>query len=180
MALSVNFTATQTVGAPSKIDFTDTSTGSDPDVVKRWVFIRIPNGSYLVEDGTTTDYEVWDGFPSVNTLTLDVLDKDYACTITVQWLKSDNTVLYEKILKFGFTLYNESFDYTLTQRLAGNPLLINDNSFYQNKSDLRTNIDSGNQAISLAGDTFAAQQCYDRATALRINSQYYFNGNPNT
>jgi hypothetical protein len=74
-------------------------------------------------------------------------------------------------------LYNETFDYQLTQVLTGNPLVINDNNFFPNKSDLRVNIDGGNQAIFFATDLFSAQQCYDRATNLRLGSQYYFNAN---
>lgn len=180
MALVVNFSASQNLGEESEILFTDTSTGTDVAVTQRRIYIQTPSGDYLVEDGTTTEYEVWSGFPATTTITLDVLTKDRAVTITVQWLDVSNTVLYDKTLKYGFTLYNETFDYGLTQLLAGNPLLINDNNFYQNKSDLRVNIDSGDQALSLAGDTFAAQQCYDRATELRVNSQYYFNENPDT
>ena len=78
---------------------------------------------------------------------------------------------------YGFTEYNEMFDYGLTQMLTANPLLINDNDYFPHKSDLRTSIDSGNQAIIYAQDLFAAQQCYDRATNLRLSSQYYFNIN---
>ena len=180
MALTVNFTATQTLGEPSEINFTDTSTGTDVAVVTRRIFTRTPAGEFLVEDGTATQYEVWGDFPTTTTKTLDVLDKDYATTITVQWLDVSNNVLYDKTLIRGFTLYNESFDYGLTQLLSGNPLLINDDDFFTNKSDLRTEIDSGNQAIERASDPFGAQQCYDRATNLRLNSQYFFNGNPNS
>jgi len=100
--------------------------------------------------------------------------------ITVDWI--DNTsptpiVVATKSYTLGFTLYNETFDYQLTQVLSGNPLVINDNKFFSNKSDLRVNIDSGNQAIEFATDIFAAQQCYDRATNLRLNSPYFFNSN---
>lgn len=178
MALNVNFSCSQTTGAVSKINFVDSSTGSDGAVTQRRIYIQTPNGKFLAENGTATKYEEWINFPGTTTITLDVLKKDQACTITVQWLDIFNNVLYDKTLKYGFPLYNESFDYGLTQLLAGNPLLINDNNFYQNKSDLRVNIDSGNQALELAGDTFAAQQAYDRATELRLSSQYYFNKNP--
>jgi hypothetical protein len=51
----------------------------------------------------------------------------------------------------AFTLYNETFDYGLTTMLSANPLLINDNSFWGNKVKLREAIDSGNQALEIAG-----------------------------
>lgn len=176
MPLVQNFSTSQTLGLPSVITFADTSTGSDTDVSSRRIYMQTSSGSFLVEEGTLTDYESWS--ISVSGISLNVMPvKDYALLITVEWLNSSNVVLYRKQSTVGFTLYNETFDYQLTQILSGNPLLINDNSFFKNKSELRECIDSGNQAVSLAGDTVAAQQCYDRATNLRLKSQYYFNSN---
>jgi hypothetical protein len=175
MPLTPNFTAVQLFGSPNNIILTDTSTGTDVAVTSRRVYIQMANGTYLVEEGTTTDYEVWDY--SEDSITLDVLTRDVAVTITVQWLDSTGTDLYTKLYEFGFTQYNESFDYGLTQMLTASPLFINDNNFFQNKSELRVCIDSGNQALSLAGDLFAAQQCYDRATRFRLESKYLFNIN---
>jgi hypothetical protein len=175
MPLTVNFSATQILGEPSEIVLTDTSTGSDNTITQRRVYIETFNGSYLVESGTTTDYEAWD--IAEESIVLDVLTKDYAVSIKVEWLTAANAVVYSKTAKSGFTLYNETFDYGLTQMLAANPLLINDNSFFDNKISLRNYIDSGNQALTYAGDLYATQQCYDKATELRVNSKYYFNAN---
>lgn len=175
MPLTPNFTAVQLYGSPNEIVLTDTSTGSDVTITSRRVFIQMPNGTYLVEEGTTTDYEVWN--IADDSITLDVLTKDVAVTITVQWLDVTDTVVVSKVYDFGFTQFNESFDYGLTQMLTANPTLINNNDFFPNKSELRVCIDSGNQALSLVGDLFAAQQCYDRATSYRISSRYLFNIN---
>lgn len=121
MALTPNFSASQVEGAPSEIVLTDTSTGSDVTITQRRVYLRTPLGEFLVEEGTSEDYEVWSGFPGTTSITLDVLDKDYALTITVQWLTAGGTVVYDKTYLIGFTLYNEEFDYNLTQLLSGNP-----------------------------------------------------------
>lgn len=180
MAFTPGFTTAQTVGLPNKINFTDTSTGSDINIVSRRIYIKDAANNYLVQAGTTTNYEPWSIVsPPLDPLSisLDVLKKDMALYVTVQWLNASNTVLYEKSFLTGFTLYNEAFDYQLTQVLSGNPLLINDHNFFNNKSQLRVSIDSGNQAIFLAADIFGAQQCYDRATNLRLNSPYFFNAN---
>lgn len=178
MALDVNFTAEQTPGAPGDILFTDTSTGSDVAVTQRRIYIQTDEGDYLVEDGTTTEYEVWSGFPGTTTITLeDILDKDYACRVVVQWLNVSNVVLYDKTLYYGFTCYNEDFDYELTQSVAGNPKLMSDNNWWPNKSLLRNYIDSGNNAVSRNSDISAAQQCYDLATEMRTRRQYLFNIN---
>jgi hypothetical protein len=175
MPFSPNFSTSQVLGLPNQIVFTDTSTGSDSNIASRRVYMQTAANIYLVEKGTTTNYEVWSLLDT--TVTYDVLSKDYALYVTVEWLDASNIVLYNKQFLLGYTLYNESFDYHLTQVLSGNPLLINDNNFFENKSQLRVSIDSGNQALTFATDIFAGQQCYDRATNLRLNSPYFFNSN---
>lgn len=175
MAFVPDFVAIQPFGSPNLIEITDLSSGSDSRIVTRRIYVKKADGSYLV------DATIWD-YPNM-AISLDVLTKDTACEITVEWLDGiptptyDPIVLYDKIILYGFTEYSEMFDYQLTQMLTANPLLINDNDYFPNKMDLRVSIDSGNQAIIYAQDLYAAQQCYDRATNLRLNSQYYFNIN---
>lgn len=173
MSLIPNFTASQATGSPSEIILTDTSSGSDVAVVSKRAYFSDCYGNFLVETGTSTEYEVW----TTNPQTFDVLTKDYAVKITVQWLDINGDVLYDKSLNFGFSQYNEDFDYQLTTLMASNPLLIQDNSFYEEKSNLRTFIDAGDKAVTRVSDIYAAQLCYDQATNLRLNSQYYFNAN---
>lgn len=175
MALVPNFTAVQIAGFPSQVVFTDTSTGSDGAITSRRIYMAKVDGSFLVPSGTSTQYIVW---PYIDTqITVDDLDKDYALLITVEWLDVSNNILYSKQLLLAFTIYNETFDYYLTQMMAANPLLVNDNNFFTQKSALRTYIDAGNQALTLASDQENAQLCYDQATNLRTSSQYYFNSN---
>lgn len=176
MALTVDFSAENILGTPGDLLFTDLTTGTDGTITQRRIYIRTWDNDPIVIEGTSTEYEVWSGFPGTTTITLeDILDKDYGVIITVQWLTALGVVVYDKVESYGFTEYNEEFDYSLTEMLSGNPLLINDQNFYTSKSDLRTDIDSGNKAIEQWSDIYAAQQCYDRATELRINSQYYYN-----
>ena len=175
MAFIPEFVAIQPFGTPNLIEITDLSTGSNSNIVTRRIYIAKADGTKIV-DGT-----IWD-YPDMS-ITLDILTKDIACEITIEWLDGvptptyDPIVLYNKVIMYGFTEYSEMFDYGLTQMMTANPLLINDNDFFPHKSDLRTSIDSGNQAIIYAQDLYAAQQCYDRATNLRLSSQYYFNIN---
>lgn len=170
-----NFTAAQVVGFPSQILFTDTSTSPDGAVTSRKIYMAKMDGSYLVPVNNPTSYIAWDIANA--SITVDALDKDYSLLLRVDWLDVTNVVLYTKTVLAGFTLYNETFDYYLTQMMAANPNLINDNNFFSNKSTLRTDIDAGNQAISLASDQTNAQLCYDLATGLRLNSKYSFNAN---
>ena len=178
MALTPSFTAVSVSGYPSQIRLTDTSSGSDGAIANRRVYIATCTGSFLVPTGTTTEYSVWNLIDrGGTTINLDVLSKDYAVLITVQWVDINGVVLYDTSANFGFTLYNETCDYGLTTVMSSNPLLINDNNFFKNKSQLREAIDSGNQALVIAADLYNAQQAYDRGTAIRLASQYFFNEN---
>lgn len=167
MAIVPNFSVSQVIGLPSEVVVTDTSTGSDVNITQRRVYLRKPDGTFLVPSGTSTEYVAW-AYAS-SSITIDALDKDYALAITVQWLDVSNTVLYDKTVNTGLTLYNSTNSYQRTQKLSGNPLLINDDDFWDRKEQLRECIESGNDAISFAADMFAAQQCYDRGTAIRLN-----------
>lgn len=176
MAFSPSFTAQSVSGYPNKIIFTDTSSGSDGTITQRRVYAVTDIGTFLVEEGVTTKYNKWDYADA--TITLALLSKDFALRLTVEWLNVSDVVLYDYTIDAtGFTQYNENFDYTKTQMLQYNPLLINDNNFWENKSKLRELIDSGNSAITQASDLFSAQQCYDYATAIRLGAQYLFNSN---
>ncbi len=85
------------------------------------------------------------------------------------------STLYTSTQIKGFTEYNENFDYNLSSILASNPLLVNDNSFRENKTNLRLFIDSGDKAVLDSSDIVSAQLCYDEATKIRLSSPYYFN-----
>ena len=176
MALTASATAVSVSGEPSNVLFTDTSTGSDGTITSRRIYVSDKDGEFIVVSGTTTEYEVWDYADS--SITLDLLTKDMAVKIVIQWLNVSNVVVYDYTISAeGFTEYNSEFDYELTQQMTGNPKLIDDNAFWTNKNKLRTYIDAGNQAILLASDLSNAQLCYDKATELRLSSTYYFNKN---
>jgi hypothetical protein len=175
MALTPSFTVAQFLGTPSKLTLTDNSTGSDVNITSRRAYVQMWDGTSLVSAGVTTDYNVWSY--SQSTVLLDILSKSIGAKITVQWLNASNVVLYDKIGYYGLTEYLEEFDYGLTQNVASNQRLMNDNNFWKNKTKLRTLIDSGNKAILNYSDIYSAQQCYDQATELYNNSQYYFNIN---
>ena len=179
MALSVSFSATQTPGLPGNIIFTDLSTGTDVLVTGRRIYIQGTDGDYVVLEGNTNEYSTWGSFPSVSTITLeDILPtQDIAARVVVEWVDVSGNVMYNSTQYIGFTCYNEDLDYSLTQNVTGNQLLINDNNWFGNKNKLRLLIDSGNKAIERNSDIASAQICYDLATEIRINKAYYFNQN---
>ena len=175
MAIVPNFTCTQPLGESSVITIEDTSTGSDAGILGRRVYLRTAEGTFLVPEGTSTEYIEWDYADS--TIDIDVLDKDYALDVIVQWVGVSASILYDKTILNGFTSYNEEFDLSLSSLLASNAKLFEDNNYFLHKSKLRDAIDSGDKAVSRGGDIAKAQACYDIGTQLRLKSQYYFNAN---
>ena len=175
MPLVPNFSTSQTAGSPSVINIQDTSTGSDVAVTQRRVYLVDWQGNYVVPSGTTTDYVQWN--IAQNTIAIDCLSQDMALEVTVEWLDINDVVLYDKTELVGFTLYNETFYYSLTQAqsAASTPTtILQYTTFLKNKSNLRLFIDSGNQAVTLASDIVSAQQCYNLASNLVTNQDFFF------
>ena len=171
MPLTPNFSTSQQAGLPSNVIITDTSTGSDVAIVERRVFLVNYAGEYVVADGTTTNYTVWPLAQS--SISIDCLTEDTALSVTVNWVDAGGVTLYTKTSLAGFTLFNLTFYYSLTQGQAAisNPsYILQDNTYFQNKSKLKTLIESGNNAITLGYDITSAQVCYDLATYM-VNNQ---------
>lgn len=172
MALSVSFTVSQVVGSPANIVVTDGTTGSDVTAVGRRVYVTNSAGAYLTSGPTLTTAIAYTDFPlaSGSVLTIqNILPQDSALNVALTYVDiNGNPVATDTNLE-GFTLFNETFYYSLTQAQASQsnpPPIIQDTLYYSNKMQLRTLIDSGNQAISLGSDIVSAQNCYNMATAL--------------
>lgn len=178
MALTPNFSTTQVVGFPENIVLEDTSSGSDAAITQRRIYLVNSEGDYVVPSGTATDYV---DFPVVSLIgdeiTINCLTADAALDITVQWLDVNNVVLYSKTLLKGFTLYNNTFLYSLTQAEASQstpPNILQDTQYLQNKAALQIYIDSGNQAITYGDDITSAQNMYDAASYLVENENFFY------
>jgi hypothetical protein len=181
MSFVANFTASQIIGIPATIIFEDTSVfdpGDDTDITERRIYLYKSDGNTIVYDGFEEPYIYWP-YPDPITLQLDdLLNKDYALNVYIQWYDSVNNVtIASKSKSIAFTMYSDTFDYQLTQVLAGNPVVINDNNFFPNKMKLRCLIESAQNALTFGDDITSGQICLDQATQLRVNSQYYFNTN---
>lgn len=176
MALTPDFSTYQEVGSPSIVNIVDTSTGSDVAIDSRRVYLVDSQGNYVVPSGTTTDYVVWSYADTE--IAIDCLSIDMALNITVLWLDSGGVTLYSKTRLQGFTLYNMTFFYSLTQSQASqqNPPInvLQDTDYYASKTTLLSNIESGDNAIVYGGDIFTAQLCYDMATFMVQNEAKFF------
>lgn len=179
MPITASFSTSQSVGSPSEIILTDSSSGSDITATTRRIYIVNAAGEYITESGTTTavaytEFPLADG----SSITLDVLDFDMALYITLTYNTVAGAVVATVTNLRGFTLYNETFYYALTQAQAMQnqppPMIMQDSTYYTYKGILRTEIDSGNNAIEYGSDITSAQAAYDRATFLVTNQNIYF------
>ena len=94
-----SYTVEQLQLNPNILRFTDTSTGSDASITDLRIYLQQSNGKYLVTEGTTTDYIVSTYIE--NPHYINVLDKDYALKIVVQWLYQQTTPYVSRITENG-------------------------------------------------------------------------------
>jgi hypothetical protein len=172
MALSPAFTISQSALSPSNITATDTSTGSDGAITSRRIYFQTSQGTYLVESGTSTDYEVWSYSDSSETF--NVLTTDQALSITVQWLDVSNNVLYSLTQVFCLSEFNQQFFYYLIQQQALTPNIIQDSNYFSNIANYWMNITGAIQAIEIGADVSASQNCLNRATYMMDNQANFF------
>lgn len=172
MAFEPNFQITQNYGSIADITIIDTSTGTDLTITDRVIYLRKDNGTYLTPTGSITDYIVW--LISGNQLVIsDILDKDYALDVTVNYY-SGSTVIYTKTILNLFTAYSDLFLRQLTQALAANRVTITQRNFWLDKNKLRVLLDDATQAVTLINDQTIAQFCLDEAKKLTDNIQTFF------
>ena len=129
------------------------------------------DGTFLVPTGTTTNYITWSY--SFLFKDIDVLDRDYAVDIVVEWL-AGTTVIYTVSTLYAFTLNSELFYYNLTQYIASNQIQIRNTPYYDNKMLYRVCIDEANNAVDFGADISSAQNALDRAYFLEQNQNIFF------
>jgi hypothetical protein len=172
MALTENFTATQALGFPSQIIFTDTSTGSDGAIAARRIEVVDSDGNFIVAEGTTTDYEVW---PYANaTITLSLLTIDRAVYITIKWVNSGGATLYEKTILTVFRLYSITYYIYLIKTQSSNIKLRENANFYLNEIRLLCSLQEAYDAVYYAGDISSAQAALTRAKQLVDQPSNFF------
>lgn len=172
MALSVDFSVTQSLANPNELAFVDLSSGSDGTVTTRRIYILTANGTYLVESGTSTDYELWP-LPLATSITLDVLTQATSPSIQVDWM-AGSTVAYTKTELYDFPLQLYLFQYQLSQTQISNPTIVQDTNYYGNKIKLLVNIKDAETSIDLMSDIYNGQNSLDMGTYLVNNESLFF------
>lgn len=171
MALTVSISVAQNNGNPSDFTISDTSTGSDPSITIRRVYLTKSDGTYLVPDGTSTDYIEWPIAES--SITLDVLERDMALEILVQWL-AGAVVTYAYENSYPFLAYTNTFLYNLSVDQSSNPAIINATDFFANKTKMYSYVKEAENAIAVGEDTVKAQFAMDAAYQMILNEDKYF------
>jgi len=179
VAISTSFTTSQTIGNTAGINIVDTSTGSDVTATGRRIYLQNSLGQYVTESGVTdavayTSWPLADG----NSISLDVLENATALEVTLVYVNVSGVSVSQATKLCGFTLYAESFYYSLTQAQAQQntppPTILQDSNYYMQKMMLRVNIDSGNNAITYGDDIVSAQNCYNLANYQIANETFFF------
>ncbi len=172
MPLTPSISVAQSALTPNEISITDNSTGSDAAIDHRRLYIQTASGGYLVEEGTTTDYELWDY--AQDTIALDVLDQDECVNIVVQWLSAANAVLYTYENQYALAEYNKQFLVYLVQAQGLIPGIVQDNNYSGNVGLFWTNIIAGINQVEFGAEIAGGQNCFNRATEMRLNESKYF------
>ena len=173
MALTPNFTTSESLGTPENITFTDTSTGADASITARRIYIVLANGNYLTTAGesTTVVYEDWDYADTE--ITLALLSRSTVGDVTVKWMNG-STVLYTKTILNEWNLYDYLFAFELLQSQTATPGVVQDSSYYSNFFMYLTNLWNAENAVEVGNDIYSAQSALDRNYQLSQNSNYYF------
>ena len=166
-----DFNVTQTPASPSQIVVTDMSTGSDPAITQKRIYVQDINGAYLVPAGTTTNYVTW---TTGQTKTLDILSTDQAVNVKVEWLDAFAYVLYQSNANYCFSQYNQQYFYYLVQVQSQTYNIIQDNRYWQNMATYWANIIGAIKAVELGNDIFGSQVSLNRATFMQNNAQNFF------
>lgn len=177
MAFNGAATITQGIDVTSFI-VTDSSTGADAGLTGRRIYLYLSDGSTLTPPGSATPYINWplvSGIGDVITLT-GILAKDYSINITVLWISSaplspPSTYTFATLKTFTGNI--QLFAYGLTQMQAGNPLLVNDNGYFPNKSKLRVLIEDAIDCQNY-NDQYNSQLSLNEAYKLQVNAKSYF------
>lgn len=172
MSFSQNFIVAQTPANPAYILISDTSTGSDPSIIGRRITITDCFGNYLVPTGTTTNYIDWPLLD--NPISLNVLTKDTAVNILVEWMYAGPVAHYSLNNNYCFSEFNKQFLYYLIQLQSMTYNIIQDNNYWGNVATFWTNIIGAINSVEIANDIFASQACLDRATFMAQNQANFF------
>lgn len=173
MALTPNFSVSESLANPDELTFTDTSTGSDGTITNRTITILLANGNWLSEAGESTTEVSMNWSYSQSSITLDLLSNSTACDITVKWL-AGSTVVYTKENTFCFNLYDYLFMLQLLQGNTSAPQQLQDTNYLSNSYAFIVNLFNEENAITYGGDIYSSQNAMNQNLNFITNEADYF------
>lgn len=174
MSFSGSFTVTPSPTDPTSFTLTDTSTGSDTNIIDRNVYLYQTNGVLLLAAGSTTNYIDWPVGPSTLAIT-GLLTQDYSLNILVNWISTDpiSGSTYTYSLLYTFTGNTALFINGLIQQIAANPQLENSYNFLGNLAKMYVYLQNALNATTYM-QQFSAQGALDQIQNLIQNQSLYF------
>ena len=147
---------------------TDTSTGSDGTVTKFVLTIYDDSNTQIAGSPVTFTYT-----PNA-TYNVSILTQDIAVNLVASWQTTGGAIQATTSQIFVFTGFLEWFYYGLIQQVAANNNLFRDRNFFANLSQLRTLIDSANQALNIGNSIFNAQAMILLGQYMVTNSNLFW------
>lgn len=169
MAFNANYSTSQGVDVTS-FTITDTSTGSDPNLVTRSISLFKTDNTLL--GGSAIAWPLSDGSSK---LISGLLTRDFSLNIVVTWTSSSPIPgsTYTKAGVVTFTGNSNEFAYGLLQQIAANQSITNDNGFLMNLALVNSDIRNAERATTYA-DQGNAQAALDRIYNFIVNQNFYF------
>lgn len=173
MALTPNFSSSESLSTLANITFLDTSSGADLTITTRRIYVRLANGNWLTTAGesTTSAYESWDYADA--SITLALLTESTTANVTVEWY-AGATLTYTKTILTIWDLYDYVFAFELIQSQTATPNIIQDNNYYQNFFKFITNLWSAEAAVTYGDDLYSSQSALNVNQNLINNESMYF------
>jgi hypothetical protein len=174
MAFNPAFTVAQGID-PTSFTVIDSSTGSDPAIVNRNIYLQLSDGTYLTYNGAvSTPTPI--PFPLSAGTSIDIvgiLQVDYAISINVQWLGTGG-ILYELTQSYCFVGNDQAFMYGLVQSIAANQALLQNTNYITNCFELDMLVTYAQKAVETGNDIATAQMLLDLAQNMINNNTFFW------
>lgn len=169
MAFNSDFTASQGVNVQD-FTLTDTSTGSDPNLIGRSISLYKTDNTLL--GGAAISWPLSDGSTK---LISGLLLRDYSLNIVVTWSSSSPIPgsTYTKARVATFYGNSNEFAYGLLQQIAAQQNITNDTGFLYNLALINSDIRNAERANFYA-DQGNAQAALDRIYYFIVNQNKFF------
>lgn len=173
MALTPNFSASESLSNLDQVTFLDTSTGSDVGLTVRRISILLANGNWLNTSGesTTIVYEAW---PIADaSIVLSLLTSSTTASVTVDWM-TGAVVTYTKTILTEWDLYDYVFGFGELSNQTATPGIIQDSNYYGNFFAFITNIWCSESAVLYGDDLYSSQAALNVNQNMINNESFYF------